>query len=122
MVSECSACIPVLPAPPPPNPMQNSMSAHCTWGACCRCDAWEEVNPGDPGYTYDGRRNSMLNSSMRSRLDRILCRLEHFQLLRMDMVGTVPVEGHSFTFRSGKQTQMMPSDHFGLLLTIRRVA
>ena len=61
---------------------------------------------------------------LQKRLDRVLCRLVDYEPASVRMVGTAPLCGASYEkqFRNGgsKRMPVLPSDHFGLLLTLRR--
>ena len=39
------------------------------------------LRPGEPGYTYDGRSNAMLQNYFRDRLDRVFCQLQGWRVL-----------------------------------------
>ena len=89
-------------------------------------DAWLEARPGDPGFTYDARKNAMLRGYLQKRLDRAFVKLKHFDVKRVEMVGTDPIPGvtyHKTVSNRGKaqilELPVVPSDHFGLLLTLR---
>jgi hypothetical protein len=80
-----------------------------------------------PGYTYDGRTNGMIGGALQGRLDRFWCRLEDFDAESIEMVGTEPIPGlrcdRDFTNGEGFRrvsVPVFPSDHYGLLLKIRR--
>jgi tyrosyl-DNA phosphodiesterase 2 len=82
-------------------------------------DLWPALHPADPGYTQDTERNPMLakakGESKRVRIDRILLRSDarRWEPLACRLVGTEPVEAGSSLF---------PSDHFGVIATLRTVA
>ena len=89
-------------------------------------DAWLDMHPNDPGYTYDARKNAMLRGYLRKRLDRAFVKLKHFDVKSIEMVGTQPIPGvtyHKTVSNRGKaeiiELPVVPSDHFGLLLTLR---
>lgn len=85
---------------------------------------WEDLNPKDDGYTYDGRRNPMLGptNKLRSRLDRVMVRLADWKPASIVMVGTKPIlESNRKEAVFRKETRkgftelpLLPSDHFGL--------
>lgn len=89
-----------------------------------RSDVWEQLHPGDNGYTYDGPRNPMLGPSnkLRSRLDRVMVRLADWKVASIEMVGTKPIlESNQKAAVFRKETRkgfvevpLLPSDHFGL--------
>lgn len=108
-------------------------------------DAWSHLRPGDPGFTYHPKANPMLrgNSLPGMRLDRFFCKLPpagagsspgdgaagasgggvsqpHCQLVSIQLCGTQPVaSGKTYVSeRSGQALPLLPSDHFGLLLSI----
>eukprot|EP00899_Mesostigma_viride_P027351 jgi/Mesvir1/7800/Mv11742-RA.1 len=86
-------------------------------------DAWAELRPGEVGYTYDGITNPMLGSHLRSRLDRLICRLEDYQLTSVETLGREPLPRLKWTKTvrgREKEMQVLPSDHFGLLLEIQQ--
>ncbi|MCA9793937.1 MAG: SpoIIE family protein phosphatase [Candidatus Eremiobacteraeota bacterium] len=74
-------------------------------------DAWQELHPGDPGYTEDtelnGMRRALSGKPKQVRFDRVLCKA--MRPLRIDLVGTVPVAGNP---------EVWPSDHFGLVCEV----
>jgi tyrosyl-DNA phosphodiesterase 2 len=88
-------------------------------------DAWLETRPEDPGYTYDAKRNAMLRGYLQKRLDRAFVKLKDFDVKTIEMVGTTPIPGvtyHKTISNRGNseliELPVVPSDHFGLLLTI----
>lgn len=74
------------------------------------------MHPTDPGLTYDPKANPMLNpkSKIRRRLDRAFCRLTHWRLAGMELVGQQALPGG--LRHEGRP--VLPSDHFGLLLRL----
>ncbi|XP_042943073.1 tyrosyl-DNA phosphodiesterase 2 [Carya illinoinensis] len=90
-------------------------------------DAWRELRPGENGWTYDTKSNPMLagNRTLQKRLDRIICNLRDFKISEIDMIGMDPIPGLSYykekkVKKEKKQLELpvLPSDHYGLLLTI----
>ncbi|KAL1199013.1 hypothetical protein V5N11_028354 [Cardamine amara subsp. amara] len=90
-------------------------------------DVWEVLKPGDSGFTYDTKANPMLtgNRSLRKRLDRIFCRLDDYKLGGIEMVGKEAIPGLSYVKEKKVRGEtkklelpVLPSDHFGLLLTL----
>ncbi|XP_010458587.1 PREDICTED: tyrosyl-DNA phosphodiesterase 2-like [Camelina sativa] len=90
-------------------------------------DAWEVLKPGDIGFTYDTKANPMLsgNRALQKRLDRILCRLDDYKLGGIEMVGkeAIPEISHVKEKKvrgdiKKLELPVLPSDHFGLLLTL----
>uniref|UniRef100_A0A0E0D1N1 Endonuclease/exonuclease/phosphatase domain-containing protein n=1 Tax=Oryza meridionalis TaxID=40149 RepID=A0A0E0D1N1_9ORYZ len=86
-------------------------------------DAWEELRGGGGGgWTYDVAANPMLKGwrkpEMRKRPDRFLCMLRDFKLDRVEMVGVEPIPGVTHCDDTGNVLPVLPSHHFGLLLTI----
>ncbi|KAI3680521.1 hypothetical protein L6452_35292 [Arctium lappa] len=87
-------------------------------------DAWTELKPKETGWTYDTKSNVMLsaNRKLQKRLDRFLVGLRDFRVERITMVGTEPIPGVTYLKqkKGGKELELpvLPSDHFGLLLTI----
>ena len=68
----------------------------------------------------------MLRGYLRKRLDRAFVKLKHFDVKSIEMVGTQPIPGvtyHKTVSNRGKaeiiELPVVPSDHFGLLLTLR---
>lgn len=90
-------------------------------------DAWTALRPGEEGWTYDTKANLMLsgNRKLQKRLDRFTCSLRDFVVSSIEMLGMEAIPGLSYgkekKVKSEYQTVMLPvlpSDHFGLLLTI----
>ena len=82
-------------------------------------DAWLSLRLGENGYTYDTKSNGMLHHSrsLQRRLDRFVCKLEDFEMIGIEMVGTEAIPG--ILYRSkGEKLPVFPSDHYGLILTI----
>jgi tyrosyl-DNA phosphodiesterase 2 len=78
---------------------------------------------------YDTKANPMLsaNGTLQKRLDRFVCRLEDFDIDSIEMIGKDALPGVSYVKRKtidGKDLKLvlpvLPSDHFGLILTIAR--
>ncbi|MQM15774.1 hypothetical protein Taro_048725 [Colocasia esculenta] len=94
-------------------------------------DAWEEKKrpAGENGWTFDTVANRMLscNQPLQKRLDRFLCCLKDFSIGSVEMIGTEAIPG-VFYCKERKVGRVvvsdenilpvLPSDHFGLLLTI----
>ncbi|CAH8251980.1 unnamed protein product [Arabidopsis lyrata] len=90
-------------------------------------DVWEVMKPGDLGFTYDTKANPMLsgNRALQKRLDRILCRLDDYKLGGIEIVGKEAIPGLSYEKEKKVRGEIkklelpvLPSDHFGLLLTL----
>ncbi|KAA3478545.1 Tyrosyl-DNA phosphodiesterase 2 [Gossypium australe] len=90
-------------------------------------DAWNELRPAEDGWTYDTKSNQMLsaNRTLRKRLDRFLCKLNGFKVCAVEMIGVEPIPGLSYTKEKNVRKEkkllelpVLPSDHYGLLLTI----
>ncbi|KAJ6363933.1 hypothetical protein OIU76_028961 [Salix suchowensis] len=90
-------------------------------------DAWVDLKPGDNGWTYDTKSNQMLsgNRALQKRLDRFICSLCDFKISKIDMIGKEAIPGLSYMKEKKvrKEVKMLelpvlPSDHYGLLLTI----
>ncbi|KDP20734.1 hypothetical protein JCGZ_21205 [Jatropha curcas] len=90
-------------------------------------DAWTELKPGCNGWTYDTRSNQMLsgNRMLQKRLDRFICNLRDFKLSEIDMIGKDAIPGLSHVKEKKVRKEVkklelpvLPSDHYGLLLTI----
>ncbi|XP_071698691.1 uncharacterized protein [Rutidosis leptorrhynchoides] len=89
-------------------------------------DAWSELKPNEIGWTYDTKANPMLsaNRKLQKRLDRFLISLRDFKVECINMVGTkaIPEVTYLKQKKGGKELELpvLPSDHFGLLLTVSR--
>ncbi|KAJ8761821.1 hypothetical protein K2173_004670 [Erythroxylum novogranatense] len=90
-------------------------------------DAWAQLRPGDNGWTYDTKSNQMLsgNRTLQKRLDRFVCKLHDFQIDEIKMIGKEAIPGLAYIKEKKvrKEVKMLelpvlPSDHYGLLLTI----
>ncbi|KAK9803621.1 hypothetical protein WJX72_006035 [[Myrmecia] bisecta] len=86
-------------------------------------DAWTSLKPGDPGLTYDPKANPMLGpyNRIRKRLDRVFAKLANWRLEGIEMVGTRAIPGVTYQKQSKKGPStlpVLPSDHFGLFLTL----
>ncbi|KAL5842489.1 hypothetical protein ACOSQ3_013092 [Xanthoceras sorbifolium] len=92
-------------------------------------DAWTELRPGESGWTYDTKSNQMLsgNRTLQKRLDRFVCSLHDLKISRIDMIGMEAIPGLSYCKEKKVRKEIkklelpvLPSDHYGLLLTICR--
>lgn len=92
-------------------------------------DAWTELRPGEEGWTYDTKSNKMLsaNRSLQKRLDRFICKLKGMKISSIEMIGRDEIAGASYIKEKRVKGQVkelslpvLPSDHYGLLLTICR--
>nr|XP_040254301.1 LOW QUALITY PROTEIN: tyrosyl-DNA phosphodiesterase 2-like [Aegilops tauschii subsp. strangulata] len=100
-------------------------------------DAWAQLKPDEGGWTYDTVANAMLSKGYKKlqlSLDRFVCKLPDFEVQGIEMVGKEPMPGVSYEevkefshkSKSGKKFSgtwewmlpVLPSDHFGLVLTI----
>eukprot|EP00262_Sarcandra_glabra_P015653 TRINITY_DN4881_c0_g1_i4.p1 TRINITY_DN4881_c0_g1~~TRINITY_DN4881_c0_g1_i4.p1 ORF type:complete len:370 (-),score=48.12 TRINITY_DN4881_c0_g1_i4:280-1389(-) len=90
-------------------------------------DAWPVLRPGENGWTYDTKANQMLsgNQTLQKRLDRFICNFQDFKISAIDMVGMEPIPGLSYCKEKKVRKELkklvlpvLPSDHYGLLLTI----
>ncbi|KAL6562261.1 hypothetical protein OROGR_003268 [Orobanche gracilis] len=90
-------------------------------------DAWTELRPGEVGWTYDTKSNKMLsgNKTLQKRLDRFVCKLKDFRMSKVEMIGMDAIPGLSYVKEKKVKGQVqelvlpvLPSDHYGLLLTI----
>lgn len=90
-------------------------------------DAWTQLKPGENGWTYDTKSNRMLsgNRTLQKRLDRFLCNLHDFKISGIEMIGTEAIPGLSYIKEKKVKgvvqnlvLPVLPSDHYGLLLTI----
>ncbi|XP_039118292.1 5'-tyrosyl-DNA phosphodiesterase-like [Dioscorea cayenensis subsp. rotundata] len=82
-------------------------------------DAWTELRGGEDGWTFDTKSNPMLQCSypLQKRLDRFVCKLEDCSMKNVEMIGKKPIPG-MFHHNKGKVLPVLPSDHYGLILTI----
>ncbi|KAK4792263.1 hypothetical protein SAY86_022698 [Trapa natans] len=92
-------------------------------------DVWTHLRPGEKGWTYDTKSNKMLsgNRTLQKRLDRIMCKLQDFRVAEIEMIGLEAIPGLSYCKEKkvGKEIKklvlpVLPSDHYGLLLTISK--
>nr|GLL28759.1 tyrosyl-DNA phosphodiesterase 2 isoform X2 [Ipomoea trifida] len=92
-------------------------------------DVWTELRPGEIGYTYDTKTNKMLtgNRTLQKRLDRFICSLRDFKISKIEMIGKDPIPGLFYCKEKKVRNEVkkltlpvLPSDHYGLLLEIRR--
>ncbi|CAM8996355.1 unnamed protein product [Rhodiola kirilowii] len=90
-------------------------------------DAWTELKPGENGWTYDTKSNKMLsgNRTLQKRLDRFLCCFRDFKILDISMIGMEALPELSYVKEKKVKSEMkrivlpvLPSDHYGLLLTV----
>lgn len=114
--------LPTLPHPTPPRCSRQN------WGPSDGApplpggwtDAWQYLYSGDAGLTYDPKTNPMLKAyarPIRRRLDRLFCRLRAWRLHAAELVGRQPLPGLQHEGRP-----VLPSDHFGLLVTLHPAA
>ncbi|KAL0286201.1 UNVERIFIED_CONTAM: Glucan endo-1,3-beta-glucosidase 1 [Sesamum angustifolium] len=91
-------------------------------------DAWTELRPGEVGWTYDTKSNKMLsgNRTLQKRLDRFVCKLKDLKISEIEMIGKDAIPGLSYIKEKRVKGQVkelvlpvLPSDHYGMLLTIR---
>ncbi|PON82597.1 Endonuclease/exonuclease/phosphatase [Trema orientale] len=90
-------------------------------------DAWAKLRPEENGWTYDTKSNQMLsgNRSLQKRLDRFVCKLHDFKIQQIEMIGKDAIPGLSYIKEKKVKKEIkklelpvLPSDHYGLLLTI----
>ena len=90
-------------------------------------DAWEKLRPSEIGWTYDTKSNKMLtgNRTLQKRLDRFICHLPDFKISCIEMIGTDPIRGLTYSKQKKMKNRIqeltlpvLPSDHYGLLLTL----
>ncbi|XP_026461100.1 uncharacterized protein LOC113362817 isoform X3 [Papaver somniferum] len=93
-------------------------------------DAWTELKPGDSGYTYDTKSNQMISANwpLRMRLDPFVCNFQDFKICEIEMIGMEAIPGLSYRKEKKLRGQLqelmlpvLPSDHYGLLLTIMKL-
>lgn len=68
-------------------------------------------------------------SRLQKRLDRVFCHLRDFKVESIEMVGTQPIAGLTYEKERKVKGQVqlttlpvLPSDHFGLLLILKRIS
>lgn len=90
-------------------------------------DAWKQLRAEESGWTYDTKLNKMLtgNRSLQKRLDRFMCKMRDFKVNEIEMIGMEPIPGLSYSKEKkvGKEKKtlvlpVLPSDHYGLLVTV----
>ncbi|KAJ1291056.1 hypothetical protein BS78_02G290400 [Paspalum vaginatum] len=89
-------------------------------------DAWLVLRGGGGGgggWTYDAVANPMVRglkdmAKERRRSDRFVCKLKDFELDSIQMLGVEPIPGVTRFDDDGNAVPVLPSHHFGLLLTI----
>ncbi|KAL6992801.1 hypothetical protein U1Q18_010916 [Sarracenia purpurea var. burkii] len=90
-------------------------------------DAWAQLRPGENGWTYDTKSNQMLsgNRTLQKRLDRFVCSLRDFKIRTIEIIGKEAIPGVSYCREKKVKNEVkqlvlpvLPSDHYGLLLTI----
>ncbi|KAF0889757.1 hypothetical protein E2562_030530 [Oryza meyeriana var. granulata] len=90
-------------------------------------DAWIELKPGENGWTYDTKANAMLsaNRKLQKRMDRLVCKLADFKIDSIQMIGKDVIPGASYVKEKKVHKEVrklelpvLPSDHFGLVLSI----
>lgn len=90
-------------------------------------DAWKQLRPLENGWTYDTKTNKMLtgNRTLQKRLDRFVCKLRDFRISEIEMIGMDEIPGLSYCKEKRVKKEVkklvlpvLPSDHYGLLLTI----
>jgi len=90
-------------------------------------DAWDELKPGENGWTYDTKANVMLsgNRKLQKRLGRFMCKLSYFKVESIEMIGEEVIPGVTYIKEKKVRQEIrqlvlpvFPSDHFELVLTI----
>jgi len=89
-------------------------------------DCWKILHPNtkdDPGYTYDGKTNPMLNTGLRRRFDRCLIRTNQkpFSVEAAILIGQDAIPGLMWASRGLEKSKVpvTPSDHYGIVVTIQ---
>jgi hypothetical protein len=91
-------------------------------------DAWRTHRPKEEGYTYDAKESSMLRGNLRRRFDRCLIRSNlPVTVNDTELIGKKSIPGlvwkkepHPMAKnRSVVQLPVLPSDHFGLRVTLQ---
>ncbi|KAF5176063.1 Tyrosyl-dna phosphodiesterase [Thalictrum thalictroides] len=90
-------------------------------------DAWAALRPREDGYTYDTKSNQMLtgNKKLQKRLDRFFCNFHDYKIVSVDIIGTEAIPSLQYCKEKKVKNEVkklmlpvLPSDHYGLLLTI----
>lgn len=90
-------------------------------------DTWRQHRPNEAGYTYDSKESPMLRGNLRRRFDRCLIRsklpvtVKDTELVGKDVIPglTRSKDTHPMARnRNAVQTPVLPSDHFGLRVTL----
>ncbi|EAZ16001.1 hypothetical protein OsJ_31445 [Oryza sativa Japonica Group] len=90
-------------------------------------DAWVELKPGDNGWTYDTKANAMLSANFKQqkRPDQFVCKLSDFKIDDIEMIGKEAIPGVVYYKEKIVRKEfhklelpVLPSKHFGLVLTI----
>jgi tyrosyl-DNA phosphodiesterase 2 len=90
-------------------------------------DPWDKLKPGEDGWTYDTKANPTLtgNRKLQKRMDRFVCKLPDFEIDHIEMIGMEAIPGITYLKEKkvGKNVRelelpVLPSDHFGLVLSI----
>ncbi|KAL5731211.1 hypothetical protein ACHQM5_003962 [Ranunculus cassubicifolius] len=90
-------------------------------------DAWTLLRPREDGFTYDTKSNQMLsgNRKLQKRLDRFFCNLQDYKVNAIEMIGKEAIPGVTYCKEKKMKNEIrklmlpvLPSDHYGLLLTI----
>jgi len=76
-------------------------------------DCWREVNPQEPGYTFDGKANPINCHDPEEcmRYDRVMANVAGFMPKAATLLGTDALE-------EAQDWGLRPSDHFGLLVDL----
>ncbi|KAK7363759.1 hypothetical protein VNO77_05914 [Canavalia gladiata] len=90
-------------------------------------DAWSQLRPNENGWTYDTKSNQMLtgNRTLQKRLDRFICCFRELKICSIEMIGMEAIPGLSYNKEKKVRKEIkqlvlpvLPSDHYGLLMTI----
>ena len=74
----------------------------------------------DAGYTKDSSINSIIQSTHKQcRPDRVFVRLSHWEVTSIRRVGMTQIEEQEKAMELPSEEHVWPSDHFGLLTTLR---
>jgi endonuclease/exonuclease/phosphatase family metal-dependent hydrolase len=91
-------------------------------------DAWRVHRPKEEGYTYDSKESAMLRGNLRRRFDRCLfCSNSRVTIQDTELIGTKKIpnliwekDPHPMAKnRNVVQLPVLPSDHFGLRVTLQ---
>ena len=83
-------------------------------------DSWNTLYPNQHGWTRNSQINPMIEYPTQERLDRIFLRTNNFVPQQILILGTKPCQTITKS-NTQNNTTIFPSDHFGLLLQLKRI-